>query len=310
MISDNQHLEELLLTAKNSVEACVVVGGTLLWTCYDQLKSCVTKGVTTKFLFPDPYSSWLIPIISATSLPINAYQDRITRNAQRTQELGPNVEIRWHGNPVTKWFVIIDRLAVVSKPFDVTTQTSPNLESRPNVIRYYTRLFDSIWASATNEYTWLSRTGSTFANQFANLRVFLCHSSEDKAAVRELCTRLVKLDIDVWLDERKLIAGQAWEQEINHALREAHVVIVCLSHRSVMRKGYMQKELRNALEIAQEHPDGAVFIIPARLDDCAIPNGLRHLQWVNIYENDGYERLLESLTFRARDLANLKDDFK
>ena len=51
------------------------------------------------------------------------------------------------------------------------------------------------------------------------LRVFLCHSSDDKPAVRELYPRLkVEGWIDPWLDEEKLYPGQDWELEIEKAV--------------------------------------------------------------------------------------------
>lgn len=223
----------------------------------------------------------------------------ITRNAQRAQELGPNVEIRWHSQPVTTWFVIIDRSHVAFKPYDLTRKTLPSFETRSETLDYYVRLFDPIWVSASKEHTAVLNLQEYPSHEFATMRVFLCHSSEDKPAVRELYDRLVSLGIDVWLDERKILPGQRWDREIRHAIKEAHVVIVCLSHRSIVRKGYMQSELRNVLEIGQQYPEDTVFIIPARLDDCVVPEDLSHLQWVNIYDNHGYERLIESLRLRA-----------
>lgn len=303
MILGDEHFEYVLQKAERSIEACVVVGGTLLQGNYKNLKSCVARGVEFKFLFPDPHSSWLIPIISATGLPIKAYQQRITGNAQKAQELGSSIEIRWHSNPINKWFVIIDRSVVASKPFDVTAETFPSIENRPEVIQYYLRLFDSIWASAINKHTKILDAERITDNQFAKLRIFLCHSSEDKPAVRELYSRLVELGIDVWLDEVKLLPGQNWDREIKLALKEAHVILACLSRKSIKRKGYMYKELRNALHIAQEYPEGTLFIIPTRLDDVQLPESLAHLQWVNIYEKPGYERLIESLRLRTKELA-------
>jgi len=50
------------------------------------------------------------------------------------------------------------------------------------------------------------------------LRVFLCHSSQDKPIVRELYQRLLSESwIDRWLDEEKLLPGQDWDMEIEKA---------------------------------------------------------------------------------------------
>ncbi|MBK9602972.1 MAG: toll/interleukin-1 receptor domain-containing protein [Anaerolineales bacterium] len=44
------------------------------------------------------------------------------------------------------------------------------------------------------------------------LRVFLCHASQDKPAVRELYNALKSEGwIDPWLDKAKILPGQDWE---------------------------------------------------------------------------------------------------
>jgi hypothetical protein len=127
------------------------------------------------------------------------------------------------------------------------------------------------------------------------LRVFLCHSSEDKPTVLELWHRLCADNIEPWFDKKSLLPGQNWESEIKRAVRTSDAVIVCLSRGSVSKKGFVQKEIRFALDIADEHPEDSIFIIPARLEDCAVPDRLRVWQWVNLYEEDGYQSLTRAL---------------
>ena len=93
------------------------------------------------------------------------------------------------------------------------------------------------------------------------LRVFLCHASQDKPIVRELYQRLLAEGwIDPWLDEEKLLPGQNWDLEIEKAVESADAVIVCLSNNSVTKAGYIQKELRKILDVADEKPEGEIFI--------------------------------------------------
>lgn len=127
------------------------------------------------------------------------------------------------------------------------------------------------------------------------LRVFLCHSSGDKPAVRELNQRLCADGIDAWLDEEKLLPGQDWQREIPRAVRTSDVVIVCLSRSSITKAGYVQKEIRFALDVADEQPEGTIFLIPAKLETCEVPERLTRWQWVNLYEPNGYERLMKAL---------------
>src|SRR4030042_105031 len=104
-----------------------------------------------------------------------------------------------------------------------------------------------------------------------SLRVFLCHSSGDKPAVRELHQRLCAEGIDAWLDEEKLLPGQDWQREIPKVVRASDVVIVCLSRGSITKAGYIQKEIKFALDVADEQPEGAIFLIPAKRDEWEVP---------------------------------------
>ena len=137
------------------------------------------------------------------------------------------------------------------------------------------------------------------------LRVFLCHSSNDKPAVRELYQRLKQEGwIDPWLDEEKLYPGQDWDLEIEKAVEAADAVLVFLSDNSVTKEGYIQKELRFILNIAEYKPEGTLFILPLRLNDCPLPRRLRSWHYVDHFPEDrrewAYGRLLGSLKIRAK----------
>jgi hypothetical protein len=132
-----------------------------------------------------------------------------------------------------------------------------------------------------------------------SLRIFLCHASSDKPAVRDLYRRLQLDGFDPWLDEDDLMAGQDWEREISYALRAANVVIVCLSRTSITKEGYVQKEIRQALDVADEKPEGTIFLVPTKLEECDVPNRLRRWHWVDLFEANGYEKLLRALRLRT-----------
>ncbi len=135
------------------------------------------------------------------------------------------------------------------------------------------------------------------------LRVFLCHSSNDKPTVRQLYHRLRSDGIDPWLDEENLLPGQDWQHEIPKAVRCNDVVVVCLSHGAVTKSGYIQKEISYALDIADEQPEGTIFLIPVKLEQCDIPDRLRRWHWVNLFEEYGYEKLMRALQVRANEVG-------
>ena len=139
--------------------------------------------------------------------------------------------------------------------------------------------------------------------QLRKLHVFLCHASQDKPIVRELYQRLLAEDwIDPWLDEERLLPGQDWNLEIEKAVESSGAVIVCLSNLSVSKEGYVQKELRQVLRIAEEKLEGAIFVLPIRLDDCGIPRQLKDKQFLDYFpeskRDSAYEKLKVSLKLR------------
>lgn len=136
-------------------------------------------------------------------------------------------------------------------------------------------------------------------NENRKLKVFLCHASEDKPKVQILYTRLTNDGVDAWLDKEKLLPGENWQIEIPEAVKKSDVVLVCLSSQSINKEGFVQKEIKTALDVADEKPDGTIFIIPARLENCNIPGRISEFQWVDLFLDDGYERLLKSLKSRA-----------
>lgn len=126
------------------------------------------------------------------------------------------------------------------------------------------------------------------------LRVFLCHGSEDKATVRELCEILRGADMSPWFDERDIQFGDDWDNTIRTAMLKCQVILVILSKTSVSKRGYLQREIKLALDNAKEQP-GKVYIIPVKLEEIALPKNLARYQWVNIFEADAHRRLVSRL---------------
>jgi hypothetical protein len=140
------------------------------------------------------------------------------------------------------------------------------------------------------------------------LRIFLCYASEDEQRVRELYCRLAKISpFEPWMDRENLLPGQDWDREIRDALRDADVVLICLSRSSVAKEGYVQREIRRALDVAEEKLESSIFIIPVRLEDCDVPDRLRKWQWVDIHLQDSTQKLQCSLHARAHELGLIKN---
>ena len=134
-------------------------------------------------------------------------------------------------------------------------------------------------------------------------RIFLGHASEDKPKVRELYHQLEAEGFSPWLDVEDLIPGQNWRIAIPKAIKSAGIFLACLSKNSTSKRGYVQREFRAALSTYAELPPESIYLIPVRLDDCAVPDlqlpelelNLRDLHWVDLFEPAGFERLTAAI---------------
>ena len=143
------------------------------------------------------------------------------------------------------------------------------------------------------------------SSQARGVRIFLAHASEDKKAVIELYERLKRQGYKPWLDKINLLPGQKWREEIPKAIRNSDIFIACLSQRSVAKQGYIQREFRMALNKCADMPSGSIYLIPLRFDECEIPElrqeeygiSLGDYQWLDYFEEGGFDRLVKSITY-------------
>jgi formylglycine-generating enzyme required for sulfatase activity len=127
-------------------------------------------------------------------------------------------------------------------------------------------------------------------------RIFLCHASEDKAQVREVYQRLRTIDgFEPWLDEEDLLPGQDWTREIPQALQTSDFILIFFSSLSVAKRGYVQREMKLALDALQELPEGTIHTIPVRLDDCDVPESFRHYHYANLFDPNGFDRIVRAI---------------
>ena len=138
---------------------------------------------------------------------------------------------------------------------------------------------------------------------------FISYSKLDTTHVREFAARLKSEGwIDPWFDEEDILPGQVWQDRVTHGVSNSHAVIILLSSAGVLSEGYFHKEVKLALDTAAEKPEGTIFIIPIRLDECGVPMMLQKYQYVDYFGSDEqkertYNNLISSLKLRAGHLG-------
>jgi hypothetical protein len=108
--------------------------------------------------------------------------------------------------------------------------------------------------------------------------IFFSYASEDRVKVMNIHTYLDGLGYNTWIDRINLVGGQDWDLAITTAIEQAAIGIVFLSNQSVEKTGYVNKEIRRILDKMDMMPEGKVFMIPVRLDECPIPRRLSKWQ--------------------------------
>ncbi|KAB0242496.1 TIR domain-containing protein [Microcystis aeruginosa EAWAG127a] len=142
----------------------------------------------------------------------------------------------------------------------------------------------------------------------SEIQIFLAHASEDKPAVLALYNRLKQAGYKPWLDKKDLIPGQIWRDEIPKAIKASQIFLACLSGKSANKQGYIQRELRIALDTFGEMLPGTIFFIPMRLEECEIPDlrmsevglNLRDIHRLDYWEEDGFEQLERAIGYQFK----------
>jgi hypothetical protein len=97
-------------------------------------------------------------------------------------------------------------------------------------------------------------------------KLFISHSSQDDAVVRELQQALGDLKEDVWIDSRELRGGDLLWPEIQKAIEEAAAYAVVVSPASLQSK-WVGKELRHALDVQKRRGTDRFPVIPLSLNN-------------------------------------------
>ena len=127
------------------------------------------------------------------------------------------------------------------------------------------------------------------------MQIFLSYAREDKEKVENLYQKLSEAGFTPWMDKEDILPGELWQSCIQKAIKHSDFFLACLSANSVNRRGTLQREIKDALDTWQEMLEDDIYLIPVRLEDCEVPESLRKFQWVNLFEEDGWSRLVKAI---------------
>jgi len=119
----------------------------------------------------------------------------------------------------------------------------------------------------------------------ASHAVFLSYASQDADAAQRICEALRRAGIEVFIDQRELRGGDAWDQKIRREIHDCVLFIPIVSRHTQERlEGYFRHEWKLAIERTHHMAEQKAFLVPVVVDatedkQALVPDGFRDVQW-------------------------------
>lgn len=150
-----------------------------------------------------------------------------------------------------------------------------------------------LWESGSRK----KATGPTLHMDEHTVQAFLSHAPDDKKQVEHYYQQLQEAGLKPWMASKDILGGQVREAVIRDKIRESDFLLVFLTEQAVSKPGPFHKALRQALDVWQEKPEGHIYLIPVRLEDCTIPTSLQPFETIDLFEEGGWEQLQQTFQF-------------
>ena len=134
-------------------------------------------------------------------------------------------------------------------------------------------------------------------------KVFISYAHEDLSAARKLYHRLRAVTgLEPWFDRENLLPGMKWRPAIRKAIRESDFFVSLLSQHSTTKRGFINREMNMALDILEEFPEGQIFVVPIRLEECHPPDSIAEIQYVDFFPDweNGVNKILKVVSPRPQ----------
>lgn len=133
--------------------------------------------------------------------------------------------------------------------------------------------------------------------------VFLSHNSDDKPLVRDLAERLEQRGVRVWLDEKQLIPGRPWQEELERILTTCKSAAVLVGPSGL--GSWQARETRLSLaEFVNRGLPVIPVLLPGATSQPELPAFLRQFTWVEFrqgMQGEQLDRLVWGITGRKGD---------
>ncbi len=134
------------------------------------------------------------------------------------------------------------------------------------------------------------------------VKIFISYARVDAEPVAEIYQRLKDAGFDPWIDTEDLLPGVRWRNVIEKALSDSDFFLLCISEQSRDRRGFIQREIKIALDLWEEKLLDDIYFIPLRLEECELPDQVSDIHCVNWFEPRAWEKLEKALRLQSEKL--------
>ena len=263
-VPENQRLSDLQGLPRDAVDRGCAVRWVKRYTAKAQYSRAVEVAETILAFGPEPYRS----LLEKPPKAVSAIKGRLRKDAQRI--FGVDDPLFW-AHLLTSYGEV---LLFYGAPASVQAPSalSPKRHEK--------------------RFTETSAGGSQVE---AAAQIFLSYARPDEEKIKDLYQELSDAGFQPWMDKKDILPGEIWQSCIQKAIRRSDFFMACLSSNSISKRGFLQREIKSALDIWQEKLDSDIYLIPVRVEDCKVPESLRKFQWVNLFEEGEWTQLVKAI---------------
>lgn len=135
------------------------------------------------------------------------------------------------------------------------------------------------------------------------MKIFLGYASERFSDAEVIYDFICALGHEVWFDKNNLVGGDDWDRERVAAQRDADFVVHLISSEIFNRAGVVNREIRKTLELFEDQPIGANYVVFIRLDDVRVPAEIVRFQYLDYFKETWQDRLALAIAKRKNQLS-------
>ena len=128
------------------------------------------------------------------------------------------------------------------------------------------------------------------------MKVFISHANQDEALASKIVSSLEDAGLEVWYDEREIMPGDNWADQIARGLKEANAMVVLITP-TALQSNHMQRDVDYAL--TQKRFKGRLVPVLAgesqHFQGWSIPWIFEHLPTISLKGNGSSKEELEQI---------------